>query len=137
MAGNISFERRKQRGKMNAYRRMVQLLKHKISLVVFPEGTRSVTGKLKRFKKGAFRAAIATKVPVVPVTITGTREMMPNHAYVPLRYPPEPIKMNVHPAIDSKGRSDEELSELAFKAIDSGLPKHLQMESPQEESTVR
>lgn len=123
MAGNISFQRRKKKGKMSAYRKMVTMLKNKISLVVYPEGTRSPTGRLRRFKLGAFRAAIAAGVPVVPVTITGTREMMPSHAFVPLRYPTEPIRLQIHKPIDSKGRSDEELSREAFKAIESGLPK--------------
>lgn len=44
------------------------------SLIIFPEGTRSVTGELQRFKKGAFRIAISNSLPIVPVTIQGTWE---------------------------------------------------------------
>jgi 1-acyl-sn-glycerol-3-phosphate acyltransferase len=47
------------------------------SLVVFPEGTRSRTGQLLPFKKGAFVLAIASGLPVVPVTLRGTRRLMP------------------------------------------------------------
>jgi len=47
------------------------------SLVVFPEGTRSRTGQLLPFKKGAFVLAIATGLPVVPVICRGTRRLMP------------------------------------------------------------
>ena len=45
------------------------------SLIIFPEGTRSVTGELQLFKKGAFRIAIINNLAVVPVTIQGTREV--------------------------------------------------------------
>jgi 1-acyl-sn-glycerol-3-phosphate acyltransferase len=47
------------------------------SLVVFPEGTRSRTGELQPFKKGAFVLAIASGLPVVPVVCRGTRRLMP------------------------------------------------------------
>jgi len=51
--------------------------KNGYSLIVFPEGTRSRDGDLQPFKKGAFRMAIATGLPVVPVTINGTWEVWP------------------------------------------------------------
>jgi len=47
------------------------------SLVVFPEGTRSRTGQLGEFKKGAFVLAIELGLPVVPVICRGTRRLMP------------------------------------------------------------
>ncbi len=47
------------------------------SLIVFPEGTRSRDGALHPFKKGAFRMAITTGLPVVPVTVNGTWEVWP------------------------------------------------------------
>jgi len=47
------------------------------SLIVFPEGTRSRKGDLHPFKKGAFRMAISTGLPVVPVTVNGTWEVWP------------------------------------------------------------
>ncbi|MDJ0926002.1 MAG: lysophospholipid acyltransferase family protein, partial [Acidimicrobiia bacterium] len=51
--------------------------KNGYSLIVFPEGTRSRDGDLHEFKKGAFRMAIATGLPVVPVTVNGTWEVWP------------------------------------------------------------
>jgi len=47
------------------------------SFVIFPEGTRSRTGQLLPFKKGAFVLAIASGLPVVPVVCRGTRRLMP------------------------------------------------------------
>jgi 1-acyl-sn-glycerol-3-phosphate acyltransferase len=51
--------------------------KNGYSLIVFPEGTRSRDGELHSFKKGAFRMAISTGLPVVPVTVNGTWEVWP------------------------------------------------------------
>jgi 1-acyl-sn-glycerol-3-phosphate acyltransferase len=47
------------------------------SVMFFPEGTRSRDGKLKSFKKGAFRMAIDLGLPVLPLTVTGTRDVLP------------------------------------------------------------
>ena len=49
------------------------------SLVIFPEGTRSVTPTLGPFKKGAFRLAAATGAPVVPIVLHDTGEVLPKH----------------------------------------------------------
>lgn len=123
MAGNIGVKRMNRRGQMEAYRRMVEALRRGVSLVVYPEGTRSESGKMREFQSGAFRAAKAAGVPVVPVTITGTREIMPAHAYVPLRAPKKPIQLTVHPAISGTDHSVEELKDMSFNAISSALSR--------------
>lgn len=48
-----------------------------MSIMLFPEGTRSPDGKLQAFKDGAFSLAIAAQVPVLPVALHGTRECRP------------------------------------------------------------
>jgi 1-acyl-sn-glycerol-3-phosphate acyltransferase len=50
------------------------------SLVVFPEGTRSAPGTVKRFKKGGFHLAKQARVPIVPVGIRGTAAVLPKHS---------------------------------------------------------
>jgi len=55
-----------------------KLVKKKISIIVSPEGTRSVDGKIMPFKKGAFHLAEKYDLPLVPVTIMGARHCMPN-----------------------------------------------------------
>ncbi len=47
-----------------------------LTMVLFPEGTRSPDGRLKRFKKGAFVLAVQGQVPLVPVAVLGSREIM-------------------------------------------------------------
>jgi len=51
-----------------------------IPIMMFPEGTRSKDGELLAFRDGAFRLAIEAGVPVLPVAITGTRQMRPKHS---------------------------------------------------------
>jgi len=55
----------------------VQSLKEGISIVIFPEGTRSLNGAIGKFKTGAFQIAIKTDKPLLPVLIDGTGEIMP------------------------------------------------------------
>lgn len=126
MAGNVPLRRMNKRGQLEAYRKMVAVVKHGLSLVIFPEGTRSATGKMRRFQSGGFRVAKQQNAPIVPVTILGTREAMPSHAWVPLRYPTEPISLVIHPPLDSSKRSVKELQDLAYEAIDSALPPESQ-----------
>lgn len=52
------------------------------SLMIFPEGTRSVTGELKEFKLGAFELAARTGVPLLPIVIEGTHDALPKHGFV-------------------------------------------------------
>jgi 1-acyl-sn-glycerol-3-phosphate acyltransferase len=52
------------------------------SLFVFPEGTRSETGRLKPFKSGAFTLAKKMKIPILPVVISGTKDALPKHSMI-------------------------------------------------------
>ena len=56
--------------------RMAQIMRRGHSLMVFPEGTRSVDGQLRRFKRGVFLGAIDAGLPIVPVVMIGSRHVM-------------------------------------------------------------
>jgi 1-acyl-sn-glycerol-3-phosphate acyltransferase len=58
-------------------RRWRELLKQGLSLIIFPEGTRSADGRVNRFKAGSFLLAIEAGLPVVPISVYGTRFVMP------------------------------------------------------------
>lgn len=77
-AGIVEIDRQGARTAHDAINRAVAEVERRgYSLIIFPEGTRSRTGELQRFKKGAFRMAVDAGLPVVPVVIRGTREVMP------------------------------------------------------------
>ena len=94
------------------------------SLIVFAEGTRSRDGELHPFKKGAFRMAISTGLPVVPVTVNGTWEIWPpgskvfyrGHATVTIHEPVPTAELTVKDidALRSQvfGTIDERFHEL-------------------------
>lgn len=52
------------------------------SVMIFPEGTRSKTGEMRDFKRGAFEMARATDVAIVPIVIQGTSDALPKHGFV-------------------------------------------------------
>ena len=63
------------------YREAAYWLKNDISVVFFPEGTRSKTGKIGKFQNGAFKLAIQEKKPILPIAIDGTREAIPRGSW--------------------------------------------------------
>ena len=95
-------------------------LKDGMSLVIFPEGTRSDTGKLGEFKRGAFLLAGEFRLPVVPLSIRGAYEIMPKDSYFPR---PGKIVLTIHEPIEpgEKGFNTKELLAQCHETISSDL----------------
>ena len=92
------------------------------SVVMFPEGTRSVTGKIGTFKRGAFKLALDLGLPILPLTLVDTIKIMPTNT---LNIMPGRVKMIIHEPIDIKKYTEETLPELiqyAKEIIGSALP---------------
>lgn len=98
--------------------------KEKISVLAFPEGTRSLDGKLQRFKKGAFALAADHQIPILPVSVSGTFPVLPKGK---LMVRPGEVTVTIHPPVDA-GRfgSDHraELMDQVHQTIASGLTEH-------------
>ena len=92
------------------FKRMQRMARSGASLVVFPEGGRTSDGTPLPFKGGVFLLAIETGLPIVPVTIAGSRDVMPKGR---LRTNPATVRVIVHPAIPTAGRSRDEARALA------------------------
>ena len=66
----------RSRAGVSTLRQVARLVLHGHSLIVFPEGTRSVDGRVGRFKVGPFLVAVESGLPVVPVAVIGSRHVM-------------------------------------------------------------
>jgi 1-acyl-sn-glycerol-3-phosphate acyltransferase len=76
-AGYISIDREGSRETVKAMNEAAQKIRDGMSVVIFPEGSRSPDGSIQPFKKGGFTLAIKSGIPIVPIAITGSREIMP------------------------------------------------------------
>jgi 1-acyl-sn-glycerol-3-phosphate acyltransferase len=74
--GNIAIDRANARSAKQSLQRAAEALRSGVSIVIFPEGGRSDNGQLQPFHSGAFRLAIELGAPVVPLAITGSREIL-------------------------------------------------------------
>jgi 1-acyl-sn-glycerol-3-phosphate acyltransferase len=119
--GMLPVERGNHERAVQSAKRATERLRAGRSFAVYPEGTRTRTGELLPFKKGAFRMAVDAGVPVVPVTIDGAHAAMPPGA---LRLEPVPIRVTIHEPIPTEGLTPEDVPELIDRvraAISSAL----------------
>jgi 1-acyl-sn-glycerol-3-phosphate acyltransferase len=84
-------------------RRWRNLVVDGLSLIIFPEGTRSVDGRVGRFKAGSFMLALEAGLPVVPLSIVGTRRVMRKGR---LTVEPGDVTLAIHPPIDAGARGE-------------------------------
>jgi len=84
-----------------------------VSVVFFPEGTRSCDGNLLEFKKGGFVMALATNTPILPVTVNGSRYALPKGR--PFSMKPGRIELIIHDPIEVEGMTYEDRNELMAK----------------------
>jgi 1-acyl-sn-glycerol-3-phosphate acyltransferase len=75
-AGYVKIDRYNRESAFKSIDQVAAKMKGGVSVMIFPEGTRSEDGKVKPFKKGGFVMAVDSGVPIVPVVIRGTRSIM-------------------------------------------------------------
>ncbi len=98
-------------------------LKSGLHMVVFPEGTRSVDGRLAGFKKGPFFLALETGAPIVPVAISGTERMMGKGTW---KIVPGVARVQMLPAIEpGQYATREELLRAVRERIAAALPESM------------
>ncbi len=79
LAGDIPVDRANRRSAVKALLLSRAVLGRKVSVMIFPEGTRSVDGEMLPFKDGAFRLAVDAGVPILPLALAGTRTALRKH----------------------------------------------------------
>jgi len=108
-AGYIEIDRQNHERAMQNLAEASRKIREGKSVMSFPEGTRSVDGTIKAFKKGMFHLALEAGVPIVPITIIGTSEIMPKRS---LKINPGRITMIIDRPIDVTAYSEDSRSEL-------------------------
>ncbi len=122
-AGHIFVDRHNPRTIIATMKQAKETLKDGVSLVVFPEGARTFTGKMGEFRKRAFQLADDLQLPVVPITIEGSFEILPRTAKWISWHP---MTLTIHPPIPPKGKGAENthaMAEEAYQAVASALPE--------------
>ncbi|MGM0509147.1 MAG: lysophospholipid acyltransferase family protein [Fusobacteriota bacterium] len=108
----IFLDRKNRRAAMQSIKKGINQIKNGDSVVIFPEGTRSKTGKIGNFKKGSFKLATEPGVHIVPVTIDGTIDVMGKGEK---KISSSKINMIIHKPIDTSQMERGEKKELAEK----------------------
>ena len=121
--GHIFIDRSNHEKALASLRAAKEKIVNGTSVIFFPEGTRSRDGSLGVFKKGAFKMAVDLRLPILPITIVGTRDILPTDS---VDLFPGRARMIIHKPIDTGGYKDDNLDELVDRArgiIGSGLWK--------------
>lgn len=119
--GFVPVDRKGAEGGKKSIARAVRLMaKRGYSFLIFPEGTRSLDGRIGPFRRGGFFLALASGAPIVPVTILGTRALMPKGQWRARR---GRVRVLFHEPIPVAGESAETMTVLMDRvrtAIEAG-----------------
>ena len=121
-AGFIFVDKSGPRKIQETIKQSFHVLKDGTSLVVFPEGARTFSGHMGKFRKGAFQLADELQLPVVPLTIDGSFNILPRTGKV-LSW--HPLKLTIHKPLFPKCKGPEnvrELMEESYNVIENALP---------------
>lgn len=135
-AGHIFVDKSGPKAIHRTYEQGRKVLQNGVSLVVFPEGARSFTGHMARFRRGAFQLAEELSLPVVPVTIDGSFDVLPRQKGINF-VTWHPLRLVIHAPIkpreevrneDQAARNEEvqRILEESYETIMQDLPAHYQ-----------
>ncbi len=130
-AGFVFIDRKNPRTTIESIQQARNILTHGMSLMVFPEGTRTFDGYMQPFNKGAFFLADKLHLPVVPITIDGSYDVLPRNKGVGF-VARHKMRLVIHDIIPPMKRGADNMSELSrksFDAINSALPSKYQRET--------
>jgi 1-acyl-sn-glycerol-3-phosphate acyltransferase len=113
MADYIIVNRGNEESKAEMLEKSYRCLKRGISIMIFSEGTRSLTGGIGFFKRGAFQLALETGVTILPVVLDGTGSLLPKHGLI-LGSRSE-VKIKVLDPVNPQSFGTDKPEELALK----------------------
>ena len=123
-AGYICIDRSNQKSAFESLKKAAGTIKSGVSVMIFPEGTRSRDGNIGSFKKGGFVLAIESGVPILPVIIRGTFSVMPKSR---LLIKPGKVTLEILKPVETSNFTKETKNELMEKI------KNIMCESVDEE----
>jgi 1-acyl-sn-glycerol-3-phosphate acyltransferase len=123
-SGQVAVDTNSPRSLIASLNRGVATLKQGLPLVLFPEGGRAATGQLQTMMSGCAWMAIKAQVPLVPLTLIGTYELLPIHVYA---LHPRPLLVIVGDPIPTTGlttRDADALTQRLYAAISATYLQH-------------
>lgn len=120
--GQIMVDRRNAVQSRTALSNAAEALAGNNSVLIYAEGTRSKDGKLQRLKKGGFHIALGSGLPIVPVRVSGSRDIVPSGS---LHVRPGHVVVELFDPIPTAGKTESDIPELMARVRDallSGTP---------------
>jgi 1-acyl-sn-glycerol-3-phosphate acyltransferase len=111
-SGQIPVDEESGSGSIAGLNRAIRALKSGMPLFIFPEGGRTADGKVRPFMNGPAYISIRARVPLVPMALVGTYELLPIHTH---HFRPRPVKLIIGKAIDPSGYTIRQVDELTSK----------------------
>ncbi len=115
LAGDIPVERGRRTSAARAMVHCKDRLEKRVSVMIFPEGTRSMTNEMLPFKDGAFRLAIETGLPILPMVLHGTGTALRKHDW---RLGKSEAEVRVLQPIETRGMTLEDVPRLKDRVRD-------------------
>lgn len=109
LAKDIKLDRKDPKSSQKAMRQCRERLDENISVMIFPEGTRAVSGDLLPFKDGAFRLAIESQVPILPLAVHGAATALAKHSW---RFGRSVAEVRVLEPISTEGMTLDDVESL-------------------------
>lgn len=110
LAGDIPVDRKQRKGQVTTFKRAIFYLRNRTSVIFFPEGTRSVDGRLNRFSTGAFELAVREQIPILPIVLDGTQGCLPKNSWI---FEPDVyVRLRVLKPISTSKLTREDIPEL-------------------------
>ena len=115
MAGDIPLDRSSGRSAVKALKQCRVMLDRRVSVIIFPEGTRSESGELQEFKDGAFRLAVDAGVPIIPLAVHGTKTALRKHDW---RYGRARAEVRILEPVSTEGLTKRDVPALRDRVRD-------------------
>lgn len=122
-SGQVPIDQSSMRSQVAGLMRGVKTLKDGMPLLIFPDGGRSSDGHIRQFLQGAAFMAIKAQVPLVPLALVGTYELLPMHTY---HLTPRPLMVVACEPIETTGMTTKDAEALTQRLMDSIAAEYYQ-----------